>query len=387
MKTPDAELLLLFVRRRSEPAFRTIVERHKGLVFSICCRKLGDPHLAEDATQKVFVTLALKAAELEPGPLPGFLAKTAMYISTDMGLARAARARHERQYGNMKQRSDQATEPPDERSLRLQQVLAQLRRRYREPVQLRYFDGLSIDAVGAALDLSPEAVKKRLVRALAHLRARMAAQGFTMSLAVAAGMLRRLPVPSPPMDLTGRIVEAIFRSPPAPCRVGASRKLLVHLGTGIAGATTIAAVVMVALFPRSRPIAAAPNPPLIRITPAVPNGGVAPGAALDFNRRLARKLPGLLNRPARFDFALTSLSAMSDIPIEPRWQDIEALGVHRGTEFTEDLRDKNVLQDLDAILERVAPGTLECVAADGRIIVQPRDKRSDVQKTATIASR
>lgn len=385
MNAPDAELLLLFVQQRSELAFRAIVERHKRFVFSLCCRKLGDQHLAEDATQKVFVTLANKAAKLEPGPLQGYLGKTAMYICSDMADARAARARHERQYGQSKTAGPPAEQPLDEKAIKLRRVLDQLRENYREPLLLRYLDGLSVEAVGIALDLSPDAVKKRLVRGLAHLRQRMTAQGFTLSVGVAAGMLRGLPVPQPPADLVARIADAVFRSPPpAPRRVRMPHQPLLHVAAGTAGAVAVAGILTISLLPRPRPVSAPAPQTLAQVVPARPQGKDSNPPVLDFNHRLARRLPGLLNRPARFDFALMSLSIMSKIPIEPRWDAIEAIGVHRGVQFSLDLHDKNVLQDLDAILERVAPGSLEYVVSDGRIIVQPRAHRSAVAKAAVL---
>ena len=392
METSDGELLLLFQRQRSESAFRAIVERHRGLVFSICYRKLGDRHLAEDAAQNVFITLALKAAALEPGPLPGFLARTAMYISADIGRARAARARHERQYRNSRTEHYFETEPQDDRSLKLRKVLGQLRENYREPLLLRYHEGLSVEAVAVALQLSPEAVKKRIVRALAHVRQRMAAQGFSMSLAMAAGTLQELPVPTPPADLTGRIMDAVFHVPTPPTalrRVRPPHQPLVHVTGAVVGACTIATVAAVALMPRTRslPVAAPQSPPPAKLIPAEPNGEDSRAAKLEFERRLTRKLPDLFNRDTRFDFALNSLSIMSRVPIEPRWKEIEALGISHGAQFSLDLRDKNLLQDVDTILEHVAPGALECVVAEGRIVVQPRSKRVDLQKTAVLDSR
>jgi RNA polymerase sigma factor (sigma-70 family) len=385
MKPSDAELLLLFVQQRSEAAFRAIVERHEGLIFSICCRRLGDSDLAADATQNVFVALASNANKLDPGPLPGYLAKTAIYVCSVMRQARAARERHERQYRKLNTDMYVASEPDNERSTQLQQAMSQLSDRYREPLTLRYVEGLSVDAVGVALDLSRHAVKKRLVRALAYLRQQMEAQGAVTSMAVAVGILRRIDVHAPSPGLADRIVDAVFSGPPAsvPFRIKPPRKLLVHAAMGAGAAATMAAVVTVTLMPRSQPV-----PPVRAFAVATPAAPLPPNAsadALSFKQRLDRKLPGLIDQHGRFDFTLTALSAMSHVPIEARWDEIEAKGVSRRTQIVLELHDKTVLEDLDAILARVAPpGVLGYVISDGKIVVQPRPVQAEPPQTVTL---
>jgi RNA polymerase sigma factor (sigma-70 family) len=386
MKPSDAELLLLFVQQRSESAFRELVERHQGLVFSICCRRLGDSDLAADATQNVFLALASKANQLEPGPLAGYLAKTAIYVCSVMRQARAARERHEQRYRKLNGDMYLPSEQDDERSTQLRQAMSQLSDRYREPLTLRYIDGLSVEAVGVAMDLSRHAVKKRLVRALAYLREQMEAQGVATSTALAVGMLRRMHGPAPAPGLAEHIVKAIFSAPPAsiPFRVKPLRKLLVHTAMGATAAATTAAVVTVTLLPRSQP---APPPARIAtaaatVQPASPSQRADP---LSFKQRIGRKLPGIIDEHARFDFTLTALSTISHVPIEADWDAIEARGISRRTHILLELHDKTVLEDLDAILAYVAPpGILEYVISDGRIIVRPRPVQTGLPQAVTL---
>jgi len=62
----DAELLDAFVREASHAAFRAIVDRHAHWVYAAAYRQLRDPHLAEDATQAVFVLLCQRAKQMKP---------------------------------------------------------------------------------------------------------------------------------------------------------------------------------------------------------------------------------------------------------------------------------------------------------------------------------
>ena len=48
-EVPDHQLLERFARNKDEAAFAALLERHGGMVLSVCRRILRDPHDVEDA--------------------------------------------------------------------------------------------------------------------------------------------------------------------------------------------------------------------------------------------------------------------------------------------------------------------------------------------------
>src|SRR5689334_21822340 len=95
----DRALLAAYVARADQAAFATLVRRHADLVYNACLRQArGDRHLADDATQAVFLLLAQRAGRLKPTVLlTGWLYNTARYAAANAVRAETRRRRHERQ--------------------------------------------------------------------------------------------------------------------------------------------------------------------------------------------------------------------------------------------------------------------------------------------------
>src|SRR5690349_6743446 len=92
----DADLLRQFAEARNEGCFRQLVERHIGFVYAVNLRRLRDPHLAQDATQAVFVALARKAAQVaRSASVVGWLHRSSCYESRNLMRAQINRLARE----------------------------------------------------------------------------------------------------------------------------------------------------------------------------------------------------------------------------------------------------------------------------------------------------
>lgn len=77
----DAKLLTEYVQRKSNEAFRGIVDRYAGFVYGVCLQALEKPELAEDAAQAVFLILAQRSAHMKVhGSLAGWFYTTSRLV-------------------------------------------------------------------------------------------------------------------------------------------------------------------------------------------------------------------------------------------------------------------------------------------------------------------
>jgi RNA polymerase sigma factor (sigma-70 family) len=91
----DSELLHTYAQNRSDEAFATLIDRYIRLVYSACQRQLTDRHIAEDATQGVFVLLSQKAGKIPSDRLAGWLLTTARYACANIRRTQMRREQRE----------------------------------------------------------------------------------------------------------------------------------------------------------------------------------------------------------------------------------------------------------------------------------------------------
>src|SRR3954447_21650986 len=111
---PDSDELKAYATANDAQAFERLVRRHVDMVYSLCLRELrGDSHLAEDATQAVFILLARKSKALGSaavnGSIAGWLYQAARYCCRNARRSELRRTRRETEAAA--QRPEQMGEP------------------------------------------------------------------------------------------------------------------------------------------------------------------------------------------------------------------------------------------------------------------------------------
>jgi RNA polymerase sigma factor (sigma-70 family) len=207
----DMALVREFAVQQSETAFETLVARHLDLVHSAAVRQVGDPHLAEEITQAVFLILARKAASLRAETfLTGWLFKTTRYAAATELRAIARRRRRETEAHNMTTLTAETTEEtawPHIAPL-LDEALARLNETDRRVLLLHYFEGRTLAETGAALALTEDAARKRVTRGLDKLRKYFVKRGVTLTATVIAGAVAANSVQAAPAGLAMTVTAA-----------------------------------------------------------------------------------------------------------------------------------------------------------------------------------
>jgi RNA polymerase sigma factor (sigma-70 family) len=175
----DAELVARFAATRDESAFELLVWRHAPLVQAVCRAVLRDHHAAEDAAQATFLVLARKAATFAArGSVVGWLYRVARRVSVRLATQRAklpasATLDHLPERGH-----------PDPVAAEYAQALCaevdRLPERYRVPVLLCFFEGLTHAEAARRTGWPLGTVAGRLSRAKELLARRLSRRGVTL---------------------------------------------------------------------------------------------------------------------------------------------------------------------------------------------------------------
>jgi RNA polymerase sigma factor (sigma-70 family) len=207
MSEPRA-LLAEYVTTGSEAAFREIVERYIGLVYSAALRLVdGDTHRAEDVVQTVFSDLARLARTLSPElMLGGWLHRRACHGAA--ALMRSERRRYHREREAMNTPPETTDTAFEQLAPVLDEAINQLGTQDRAAITLRFFEGRDLRSIGAALGSSEDAAQKRVTRALEKLRGLLARRGVTATSAALAAVLSTQVLAGAPAGLAATVSVA-----------------------------------------------------------------------------------------------------------------------------------------------------------------------------------
>lgn len=267
----DFDLLREYVANRSETAFRTLVERHVDMVYATALRQVGDTHLAEEATQAVFIRLAQKARGLSSSTiLAGWLFRAAQFAAAKVQRTELRRKHWEQQAAQMEPNPSDSAAAWDQMAPQLNEALNDLKQPDRDALILRFFESKSMAQVGSALGTSEGAAKMRVARALEQLRGIFQARGIAVPVTVLAAALSISTTQAAPVGLAATITSsALLKSTTLPILTKAlllfmnwnARKsaiaAIIVLSLTTATSTSLLAVV---LWKQSRPLAAVAAP-------------------------------------------------------------------------------------------------------------------------------
>ena len=183
----DAQLLA--ATATDADAFGVFYRRHVRWVLAVCARRGRDPELAADVTAEVFATALAASDRFEParGPAGGWLFGIALNKLADAQRRGHAERRARQRLGipSIALTDDDIARIDELASLvsggDVAQLLAPLPPEQRAAIHARIVQEREYHEIAGELDLSEAAVRQRVSRGLATLRARMRADGRTGS--------------------------------------------------------------------------------------------------------------------------------------------------------------------------------------------------------------
>ena len=191
----DESLLRAWRLRRDADAFAEIVARHGGMVYAATLRVLSDPALAEDAAQECFVEL-MGALRRPPRKLAAWLHTVATRRAQDAARGRRRRTERERQF--MRQQLPSVQPVWDDIRPHVDEAIAALPERLRQPIVLRFLEGLTYEKIGVQIGLTHPAVKGRIDQGVRQIRRRLAQKGLTIGAVALVALLEAAPTPALP---------------------------------------------------------------------------------------------------------------------------------------------------------------------------------------------
>src|SRR5688500_3037326 len=214
------ELLADFKETGANAPFEEIVRRYAAMVYGVCLRVTGDKHDAEDATQAVFLSLALQAkTSREIKYIGPWLQKVAHRLALDVKKSKTRRkkreekladdTRHAMANGNGHGHANGGHHPaftggnghginpadsPGNEELKsiMMEELNQLPPKYRMPLVMHYFGGLSREEMAEQLGCNPSTLGVRVHRGKEMLGPRLAKRGIALSAIALAVLLEHV---------------------------------------------------------------------------------------------------------------------------------------------------------------------------------------------------
>lgn len=229
-----------WITARDPEAFHALVLEYSNMVYATCRRVLRDAMEAEDAAQESFQALAMlrKAPKGDLGP---WLHRVALYRALNRLRERTRRERRERQYANA---AGAAAVEWDDLYEFVDEAIAELPERYRQPIVMRFLQCMTQEAVGARLGVTRQTADYRIQRGLEGLRKSLKRKGIVTLEAALGIMLAAHAAEAAPASLMERLGRLALVAQAAPILPGTS--LMSRIGAAFSLKTAGTAVAVVA---------------------------------------------------------------------------------------------------------------------------------------------
>ncbi len=215
----DWGLLSAYVRG-DEAAFAGLVGKYFPMVYATASRHTGDPHLAEEIAQSVFIILSRKAGRLSSGvSICGWLMQATRFVAWDAVKMRRRRRQNEQAFEASLDRAAPAPAARSTTEALLDDALLALPPADQAAVMAHFFEGRNFKEVGGMLAISEDAAQKRVSRSLAKMRSFLARRGVRIT----------------PAALTGLVIEQFAREAKAQVLESALHATQAAVGKGATG--------------------------------------------------------------------------------------------------------------------------------------------------------
>jgi len=171
----DAELFQA-MQANQHSALAALYDRYSSLVYRVALRILVNPQEAEDLTQEIFLKLWRSSTyDVNRGSLSSFLTTLTRSRSIDRLRSRSSTLKFLQRWGNTMTTQPPPTNPFEaasihQRSEHVREALADLPEKYRQILELAYYEGLSQSKIAARLEIPLGTVKSWSRQGLLTLR-------------------------------------------------------------------------------------------------------------------------------------------------------------------------------------------------------------------------
>ncbi len=246
----DESLLREWRANRDADAFAELVARHGGMVYAASLRVLRDPSLAEDISQECFMELMKSHTPIRKS-LPGFL--HIMATRRAINHARSSNRRRTREERYTDQTSNACDAEWDDVSAYIDEAIAKLPERLRQPIILRFLEGQTYERIAEQIGVAHPTVKRRIDKGIESVRRDLARKGVTVASTALAVMLAAAPTHALPNVAAASLGKAALAGHAAAGGVATLKTTAVAGGViamkqFIAALAAIVAIIFAAIF-------------------------------------------------------------------------------------------------------------------------------------------